>query len=40
VQKNLLKLAADSSDVKSETIQIESKWHSAIIGKNGSNLNV
>ncbi|KAF8325199.1 uncharacterized protein EI90DRAFT_3000061 [Cantharellus anzutake] len=39
VQKEVLKLVADYSDVKSETIQVEQKWHSVIIGKNGTTLN-
>ena len=39
VQKELLKLAADAADVKSETIQVENKWHSAVVGKSGTTLN-
>ena len=39
VQKELLKMAADAADVKSETIQVESKWHSAVVGKSGTTLN-
>lgn len=39
VQKELLKLAADAADVKTELIVIEAKWHSAIVGKAGTTLN-
>jgi len=38
-EKELLKLAADAADVTTETIIVEKKWHSAVVGKNGSTLN-
>lgn len=38
VERDLRKLAAESGDVRSEEITIDKKWHSAIIGKNGSTL--
>ena len=39
VQMEVLNLASDAADVKSETIQVEQKWHFAIVGKNGTTLN-
>ncbi len=39
VQKEVLKLAADAADVKCEMVQVEQKWHSIIVGKNGTALN-
>ncbi|KAG8733700.1 hypothetical protein FRC12_018787 [Ceratobasidium sp. 428] len=39
VERDLRKLAADCADVRSEEITVDKKWHSAIIGKGGSNLN-
>ncbi|PSR98936.1 hypothetical protein PHLCEN_2v4256 [Hermanssonia centrifuga] len=39
VEKELLKMAKDAADVKSETITVEKKWHEAVIGKNGTTLN-
>ena len=38
-QEELLKVAKDAADVKTETITVESKWHSAVVGKSGTTLN-
>lgn len=39
VEKDLLKLARDAADVKSELIPVEAKWHSYVAGKDGTTLN-
>jgi hypothetical protein len=39
VEKELLKWAKDAADVKSQTITVEKKWHSAVVGKGGTTLN-
>ena len=39
VEKELLKLAKDAADVKSELIPVEEKWHSYVAGKDGTTLN-
>lgn len=39
VEKELLKLARDAADVKSELIPVEEKWHSYVAGKDGTTLN-
>ena len=39
VEKELLKLARDVADVKSELVPVESKWHSYVAGKDGTTLN-
>ncbi|KAF9454024.1 hypothetical protein P691DRAFT_755082 [Macrolepiota fuliginosa MF-IS2] len=39
VEKELLKLAKDAADVKSQTITVDRRWHEAIIGQNGTTLN-
>ena len=39
VEKELLKMARDAADVKSQTITVEKKWHDAIVGKSGTTLN-
>lgn len=39
VSKDLLKLAKDAADVKSATIEVDSKWHEAVKGPNGTTLN-
>ncbi|KIK67202.1 hypothetical protein GYMLUDRAFT_37269 [Collybiopsis luxurians FD-317 M1] len=39
VTKELLKMAKDAADVKSEFLQVEKHWHEAIIGKDGTTLN-
>lgn len=39
VEKELLKWAKDAADVKSQTISVEKKWHSAVVGRGGTTLN-
>jgi len=39
VSKDLLKLAKDAADVKSETISVEARWHEAVKGQGGTTLN-
>ena len=39
VEKELLKLAKDSADVKTEKISVEVRWHEAVVGQDGTNLN-
>ena len=39
VSKDLLKLAKDAADVKSEIIDIDLRWHDAIKGPGGTTLN-
>lgn len=39
VSKDLLKLAKDAADVKSETISVEIRWHEAVKGQGGTTLN-
>jgi hypothetical protein len=39
VQKELLKMAREAADVKSQNILVSKKWHEAVIGKNGTTLN-
>ncbi|KAL0577627.1 hypothetical protein V5O48_004352 [Marasmius crinis-equi] len=39
VAADLLKMAKDAADVKSETLQVEKRWHDAIIGQGGTTLN-
>ncbi|KAG7098781.1 hypothetical protein E1B28_000688 [Marasmius oreades] len=39
VAAELLKMAKDAADVKSETLQVEKRWHEAIIGNGGTTLN-
>ncbi|KAG6837485.1 hypothetical protein H0H93_008410 [Arthromyces matolae] len=39
VEKELLKLAKDAADVKSEKIPVEARWHDAIVGQGGTTLN-
>jgi len=39
VERELLKWAKDAADVKSQSISVEKKWHSAVIGKGGTTLN-
>ncbi|TBU33830.1 hypothetical protein BD311DRAFT_711968 [Dichomitus squalens] len=39
VEKELLKLARDAADVKTQTIEVEKKWHDAVVGRNGTTLN-
>lgn len=39
VTKELLKMAKDAADVKSETLEVEKRWHDAVIGQGGTTLN-
>ncbi|KAK7053480.1 hypothetical protein VNI00_004106 [Paramarasmius palmivorus] len=39
VATELMKLAKEAADVKSETIQVEKRWHEAIVGQGGTTLN-
>lgn len=39
VEKELLKLAKDVANVKSQNILVSKKWHEAIVGRNGTTLN-
>jgi hypothetical protein len=39
VKDELLKLAGDVADIKTSTIDVDRKWHSAIVGSKGSVLN-
>ena len=39
VEKELLRMARDVADVKSELIPVEAKWHSYVAGKDGTTLN-
>jgi hypothetical protein len=39
-ERELLKWVKDTADVKSHVIAVEKKWHSAVIGKSGTTLNV
>jgi hypothetical protein len=39
VAKEILKLAKDAADVKSQTIAVEKRWHDAVVGKNNTTLN-
>ncbi|KAK7472678.1 hypothetical protein VKT23_000791 [Stygiomarasmius scandens] len=39
VAKELLKLAKDAADVKSETFEVDKRWHEAVIGEGGTTLN-
>ncbi|KAI0093251.1 hypothetical protein BDY19DRAFT_417317 [Irpex rosettiformis] len=39
VEKELLKMAKDAADVKSQNISVEKKWHEAVVGRNGTTLN-
>ena len=32
-------MAKDAADVKSQLIEVEKKWHSAVVGKSGTTLN-
>ncbi|KAJ7217831.1 hypothetical protein GGX14DRAFT_598163 [Mycena pura] len=40
VAKEMLKLAKDAADVKSETIVVEKRWHEAVVGEGKTTLNV
>ncbi|KAI0930260.1 hypothetical protein AcV5_007021 [Taiwanofungus camphoratus] len=39
VEKELLKMARDAADVKTQTVPVEKKWHDAVVGKDGTTLN-
>lgn len=39
VEKELLKMAKDAADVKTQSITVEKKWHEAVVGKDGTTLN-
>lgn len=39
VANEVLKMAKDAADVKSQLIEVEKKWHSAVIGRSGTTLN-
>lgn len=39
VKAELLKLAKESADVKSDTITVDPKWHQAVVGYNSTTLN-
>ena len=39
VEKELLKLAKEAADVKTETIPVEKRWHDAVVGVNNTTLN-
>ncbi|KAG6871504.1 hypothetical protein C0993_003227 [Termitomyces sp. T159_Od127] len=39
VEKEILKLAKDAADVKSEKISVEARWHDAVVGQGGTTLN-
>jgi len=36
VSKELLKMAKEAADVKTEVIAIEKRWHKAVMGKDGT----
>ncbi|KAF8894055.1 hypothetical protein BD779DRAFT_1504999 [Infundibulicybe gibba] len=39
VEKEIIKMAKDAADVKSETVIVEKRWHDAVIGQGGTTLN-
>lgn len=39
VAVELLKMAKDAADMKSELIPVEKRWHEAVVGKDGTTLN-
>lgn len=39
VAAELLKMAEDAADVKSEVISVEKRWHDAVLGRDGTTLN-
>lgn len=39
VSKEILKFAKDAADVKSTSIQVEKRWHDAVVGEGGTTLN-
>ena len=38
-EREVLKLAKDAADVKSENIPVEARWHDAVVGQGGTTLN-
>jgi hypothetical protein len=39
VETEILKLAKDAADVKTEVVPVEKRWHDAVVGKGGTTLN-
>lgn len=39
VADEILKMAKAAADVKSQLVEVEKKWHSAVIGRSGTTLN-
>ena len=39
VSAEILKMAAEIGEAKSETVFVEKKWHRAVLGRNGTTLN-
>lgn len=39
VEKELLKLAQEAADVKTETITVDKRWHEAVLGQGRTTLN-
>jgi hypothetical protein len=39
VHKEVDKLAAEAADVKNEVLNVDKRWHAAIVGKAGTTLN-
>ena len=39
VASEVLKMAKDAADVKSQLVEAEKKWHSAVVGRSGTTLN-
>lgn len=39
VEKEIVKMAREAADVKSESISVEKKWHEAVVGTSGTTLN-
>jgi hypothetical protein len=39
VEKEILKMAKDAADVKSEVITVDKRWHDAVVGYGGTTLN-
>lgn len=39
VENDLLKLAKEAADVKSEKVPVEARWHHSIVGQGGTTLN-
>jgi len=39
VAQDLIKMAKEAADVKSQTIQVEKRWHGAVVGEGGTTLN-